>query len=97
MLTCLTTRAIHIEVAGDFYPDDFPLALRRFINRRETVEIIRSDDGINFVGANNEMKACLKQLYQVKIQNYMCGKDIKWIFNPSTSPWMGGLWESLSQ
>ena len=41
------------------------------------------------------MKTCLKQLDQVKIKNYMCGKNIKRIFNPSASPWMGGVWESL--
>ena len=95
MCTCLTTRAIHIEFAGDLSTDDFLLALRRFINDRGTVEIIRSDNGTNFVGTNNEMKTCLKQLDQVKIKNYMCGKNIKRIFNPSASPWMGGVWESL--
>ena len=79
LFTCLTTRAIHIEVAGDFYSDDFLLALRRFINRRETVKIIRSDDGTNFVGVNDEIKSLPEA-------SYMCGKDIQWIFNPSASP-----------
>ena len=41
------------------------------------------------------MKTCLKQLDQVKIKNYMCGKNIKLIFNPPASPWMGGVWEPL--
>ena len=41
------------------------------------------------------MKTCLKQLDQIKIKNYMCGKNIKWIFNPPASPWMGGVSESL--
>ena len=95
LFTCLTMRAIHIELAGDLSTDDFLLALRRFISCHGTVEIIRSDNGTNFVGANNEMKTCLKQLDQVKIKNYMCGKNIKWSFNPPASPWMGGVWESL--
>ena len=95
LFTCLTTRAMHIELAGDLSTDDFLLALWRFISCRGTVEIIRSDNGTNFVGANNEMKTCLKQLDQVKIKNYMCGKNIKWIFNPPASPWMGGVWESF--
>ena len=95
MFTCPTTRALHIELAGDLSTDDFLLALRRFISRRGTVETIRSDNGTNFVGANNEMKTCLKQLDQVKIKSYMCGKNIKWIFNPPTSPWMSAVWESL--
>ena len=95
LFTCLTTRAMHIELAGDLSTDDFLLALWRFISCHGTVEIIRSDNGTNFVGANNEMKTCLKQLDQVKIKSYMCGKNIKWIFNPPASPWMGGVWESL--
>ena len=60
-----------------------------------TVEISQSDNGRNFVGANNEMKTCLKQLNQVKIKKYMCGKNITWIFKLPASPWMGGVWEFL--
>ena len=88
LFTCLTMRAIHIELAGD-------LSTVEIISCRGTVEIIQSDNGTNFVGANNEIKTCLKQLDQVKIKNYMCGKNIKWSFNPPASPWMGGVWESL--
>ena len=43
------------------------------------------------------MKTCLKQLDQVKIKNYMCGKNVKWIFNPPASLWIGGAWESLAK
>ena len=77
LFTCLMMRAIHIELAGDLSTDDFLLALQRFISCRGTVKIIRSDNGTNFVGANNEMKTCSKQLDQVKIKNLMCGKNIK--------------------
>ena len=91
----VSTRAVHIEPAGDLSTDDFQLALQRFISCRGTIEIIRYDNGTNFVGANNKMKAYLKQLDQVSIKSYMCGKNINWIFNPPTSPWMGGVWESL--
>ena len=91
----VSTRAVHIEPAGDLSTDDFQLALQRFISCRGTIEIIPSDNGTNFVGANNKMKAYLKQLDQVSIKSYMCGKNINWIFNPPTSPWVGGVWESL--
>ena len=81
MLWCIVylsyARAIHIELTGDLSIDDFLTALRRFISRCGTVEIIRSDNGANLVGANNEMKTCLKQLDHVKIKNYMCGKNTK--------------------
>ena len=38
IFTCLTTRAIHIELAGDLSTDSFLLALRRFISRRGNVK-----------------------------------------------------------
>ena len=83
ILTCLTTHAIHIELAGDLSSDSFLLALRRFISRRGYVKVMQSDNGTNFVGAYNELNLCIKQL------------DLEWIFNPPASPWMGGVWESL--
>ena len=86
MFICLTTRAIHIKLAGDHSTDDFLIALRTFISRRGTVEIIRSDNGKKFAGANIEMKACLKQLDQVKLKNYMCGK--KHPTHPQVLGWM---------
>ena len=86
LFICLTTRAIHIKLAGDHSTDDFLLALRTFISRRGTVEIIRSDNGKKFAGANIEMKACLKQLDQVKLKNYMCGK--KHPTHPQVLGWM---------
>ena len=52
LFTCLTTRAVHREIAGDLYTDAFILTLRRFIPRRSKVNIIRSDNRINFVGAS---------------------------------------------
>ena len=40
LFTCLMTRAIHIELAGELSTADFLLALRRLISCRGTVEII---------------------------------------------------------
>ena len=42
VFTCLTIRAVHIEVAHSLDTDSFLLALRRFIARRGQVEEIRS-------------------------------------------------------
>ena len=95
IFTCLATRAIHIELAGDLSTDSFLLALRRFISRRGNVRVMRSDNGTNFVGANNELNLCIKQLDQIRLHKFSNHKNIEWIFNPPASPWMGGVWESL--
>ena len=54
-----------------------------------------SDDGTNIVGANNELKKCLKELNQKAIKNELLTHNIEWQFIPPGSPWMGGAWESL--
>ena len=43
IFTCITTRAIHLEISGDLTTDSFILALRRFITRRGNAKHIRSD------------------------------------------------------
>jgi hypothetical protein len=38
IFTCLTVRAIHLEIAATFDTDSFIMALRRFISRRGEVK-----------------------------------------------------------
>jgi len=95
LFTCLTTRAVHLEVAGDMSTDSFLLTLRRFIARRGKPQTIYSDNGTNFVGAEVELKKALKLLNQSNVNNYLLERNIKWKFNPPSSPWMGGAWESI--
>ena len=95
LFTCLTTRAIHLELAGDLSTDCFIMALRRFRSRRGNVKYMRSDNGTNFTGADRELKEALKGLDVDKISKVMNGFYIEWEFNPPASPWMGGAWESL--
>ena len=57
IFSCLTVRAIHIEVAKDFSTDAFINAMRRFIARRGNPLYIYSDNGTNFVGAETILKS----------------------------------------
>ncbi|MEW8309172.1 MAG: hypothetical protein AB2695_18910, partial [Candidatus Thiodiazotropha endolucinida] len=56
LFTCLTTRAIHIEVVEELSSSAFINALRRFVAIRGKVNIFRSDRGTNFVGATHAMQ-----------------------------------------
>ena len=51
VFSCLTTRAVHIEVAEDMTADCFINAFRRFISRRGRPKAVFSDNGTNFTGA----------------------------------------------
>lgn len=93
IFTCLTTRAIHIEVAHSLDTDSCINALRRFICRRGQVSIMRSDNGTNFVSAERELREALKDLNQKRITDAMTEKGIKWIFNTPAASHHGGVWE----
>ena len=96
IFTCLTTHAMHLELAHhDISTDALLSALHKFISRRGFVKVSRSDSGLNFIGSEKELKEALKQLNHDKIIDIISSKNIEWTLNPPISPWMGGVWESL--
>ena len=56
IFTCLTVRAVYLEVAPDLTTTSFINALRRFVARRGPVQHIYSDNGTNFVGSERVLK-----------------------------------------
>ena len=68
IFTCLSTRAVHIELVGNLSTDNFILALRRFISKRGHPKNIFSDNGTNFTGTQRELAKSLKGLDQNRIE-----------------------------
>ncbi|XP_037731297.1 uncharacterized protein LOC119561979 [Drosophila subpulchrella] len=56
MFTCLTTRAIHLELAHDLSTDSCIIAIMNFVCRRGPVHKLRSDNGKTFVEADREAR-----------------------------------------
>ena len=92
--TCLTTRAVHIEIAQSLDTDSMINALRRFISVRGYPEQIRSDRGSNFTKADKELKEAIEGWNEHEINNF-CRQKIEWIFNPPSASHMGGAWERM--
>ena len=90
IFTCLTTRAIHLEVGDSLNTDSCINAIRRFISRRGQVQEIRSDNGSNLVSAQKELRAEINKWNQSKIANACLQKQVQWIFNPPTGSHFGG-------
>ncbi|XP_058826816.1 uncharacterized protein LOC131686839 [Topomyia yanbarensis] len=97
LITCMTTRAIHLELAHSLTTDSCILALRNFIARRGMPIEIISDRGTNFIGASRVLKEALKNIDQEKLMKHFVSVDTKWSFNPPASPHFGGCWERLIQ
>ncbi|XP_063072352.1 uncharacterized protein LOC134463029 isoform X1 [Engraulis encrasicolus] len=95
LFTCMTSRAIHIEVANSLDTSSCINALRRFICRRGQVKYLRSDNGTNFVGANAELQKALSTLDQDKVHSTLRTMGIEWTFNPPGASHHGGIWERL--
>ena len=94
LFTCLTTRAVHLEVIHDLTADSFLQAMQRFTARRGRVQVIRSDNGRNFVRAAKEIKANLAAWKaSPAVDKKLKEEGITWIFNPPYASSHGGVWE----
>ncbi|XP_076381801.1 uncharacterized protein LOC143260421 [Megalopta genalis] len=95
VFTCFATKAVHLEVAGDLTTDAFMAALKRFVARRGACQNMYSDNGTNFVGADNELREIYRTLpTDERLQTFLTTKGIAWHFTPALSPHFGGLWEA---
>ncbi|XP_076230255.1 uncharacterized protein LOC143175832 [Nomia melanderi] len=88
-------KAVHLEVVSDMTTEAFIAALKRFISRRGICRNIYSDNGTNFVGANNELTRLYQDLQGDDVlRHFLTDKEMSWHFIPSISPNFGGLWEA---
>ena len=95
IFTCMTVRAVHLEVLHSLSTDSFIPALRRFISRRGKIGHLYSDNGSNFVGANRVLKEALKEWNMGKISNFLLQNEIEWSYNTPLASHFGGCWERL--
>ncbi|XP_062702274.1 uncharacterized protein LOC115258215 [Aedes albopictus] len=95
LATCLTIRAIHIEVVHSLTTDSCIMAIRNFISRRGTPSVIYSDRGTNFIGASRRMKEAAAAVNVDEVVKEFITVDTTWSFNPPLAPHMGGSWERL--
>ena len=95
IFTCLTIRAVHIELIESMDTSSFINALRRFLAVRGPVKQLRSDCGTNFVGARNELTAATKEMDNGNIATYLANEGCEWTFNPPHASHAGGVWERM--
>ncbi|XP_068144127.1 uncharacterized protein [Drosophila tropicalis] len=93
LFTCLTTRAVHLEIATSLSTDSFLCVLKAFVARRGVPRTILSDNGTNFRGASRVLKEHIERISTSAVEQQYPTLEFK--FNPPSSPHMGGVWERL--
>ena len=94
IFTCLSSRAIHLEIVHSMTADSFLMAFDRFRSRRGQVDHLYSDNGTNFVSASNTLKDEMKQWSQRKADESLKKAGVEWHFNAPYASHHGGCWES---
>ena len=96
IFTCLASQAIHVEVANSLNTDSFFNALRRFLALRGPIRQLRSDQGTNFIGANNKIESAKREMDLKKVQDFLLKENcdlFSFKFNVLSASHMCGIWE----
>lgn len=95
IFTCLSTRAVHLEIAENLNTDSAIMALQRMAARRGLPTKMYSDNATNFKGASRELKEAISKINCIQLYDNGIEKKLEWIFNPPCALHMGGVWERL--
>ena len=92
IFTCLSIRAIHIELVPDMTANQFVLALVRFVNLYGIPTHIYSDNDRSIIaGVNLVSQVFASSEFKEKFDKF----NIKHIRIPLYSPWVGATWERM--
>ncbi|XP_073964433.1 uncharacterized protein [Choristoneura fumiferana] len=94
LFTCLTTRAVHLEIVASLSTDSAIMALRRMAARRGWPRVMYSDNGTCFRGADTELRAAYEE-WLPELRDIGLRHRMEWRFIPPGAPNQGGAWERL--
>ena len=94
LFTCMSCRAIHLEIVNTLETDSLINAIRRFVARRGQTKSIFCDNGTNLVGAEKELSKALKECNE-RARNFLMQHQIEWHFNTPCASHKGGAWERM--
>ena len=90
LLTCASTRAVHLELTRALSVESFSLAFRRFTSRRGQPAAITSNNAKTFRSSSQDIRKITRA---EEVRQYLANKQITWNFIVKKAPWWGGFWE----
>ena len=95
LLTCMSCRAVHVEMLDDMSTDALINGLRCFIAFRGPIRQIRCDQGSNFIGADRILREALKEIQHEDVKKFLARNHCDFVMNSPASSHMGGVWERM--
>ena len=95
LFTCLSVRAVHLDVVHSLDTQSCLDAIYRFTARRGKPRSIFSDNWTIFVGVANQLRKAFELLYESQMNETLAIEGVDWQSNPAGAPQFGGAWESL--
>ncbi|XP_058811166.1 uncharacterized protein LOC131676054 [Topomyia yanbarensis] len=94
LFTCLTIRAVHMEVVHSLSTESCIMAVRRFVARRGPPAEFHTDNATCFQGASRELQDEIVSRNNALALTFTSAQT-RWKFIPPATPHMGGAWERL--
>lgn len=95
VITCMTVRAVNIEILHTMSTDSVITALFNHFSIRGMARKIYSDQGTNFIGAINELRRSINLWNKKKMEKGLETWNIEWEVSPAYAPNMNGSVERL--
>ena len=95
LFNCMSTRAIHVDLAPDYSSEKFLLVLRRFVALRGYPTKLYSDNRPQLVAANQELQKMTRNWNWKDLREFRLTEGFQWDFATADAPWQNGISESL--
>ena len=95
VFTCLSTRAVHIDIATDYSTESILHTVRRLMAMRGDVQKIISDPGTQLVGASRELTEWRNGWDTAELVRFGATKNLEWEFVMADSQHQNGVTESM--
>jgi hypothetical protein len=86
LFTCMTIRAVHLELVHSLSTESLIMSLRRMAAQRGWPRHLYSDNGTNLRGADKELQRSVKDLDCEILKREGVNNDMEWHFIPPASP-----------
>lgn len=94
LFTCLTTRAVHLEIVASLSSCSAIMALRRMAARRGWPREMWSDNATAFRGADKELRTAYEEWAPLLREEGLLHR-MEWRYIPPGAPSQGGSWERM--